>query len=69
MQKVLHKLYTIRQAYKETIEGQKYDILIELKKVGESFQIKLGKVKEELHQVKVRSIILKYEINTQKGQK
>ena len=40
------------------MEGQRY-----------GFQMELGKVREELHQVEARSTTLEYEINARKGQK
>ena len=66
---IAHELHAIRQAHKKIIEGQNYGFYIKLEKVREGFQKKIEKVRKELHQVDLYSIILEYEINTQKDQK
>ena len=58
MQEITRELLGIRKAHKKAMEAQRY-----------GFQMELEKVKEELHQVELRSTTLEYEMNTLKGQK
>lgn len=54
----MHELHATKKAHEEAMESQRYE-----------FQIELEKVREKLYQEESHSTMIKYEMNTLKGQK